>query len=127
MADLSFRNIKKVYENGVVAVGAIGACSALINLIISSSMGLSLGVSVAISHDMGSGARENVRRIVNTALVTGACMGVVVCLGGVLLAKPLLALTETPDSVFAEAVPYMRAYFLGVLQCGCIQQASSHD
>lgn len=101
-------------ENGVVAVGAIGACSALINLIISSSMGLSLGVSVAISHDMGSGARENVRRIVNTALVTGACMGVVVCLGGVLLAKPLLALTETPDSVFAEAVPYMRAYFLGV-------------
>jgi len=101
-------------ENGVLAVGAIGACSSLINLIVSSSMGLSLGVSVAISHDIGSGARDNVRRVVHTAMVTGACLGVVVGLGGIFLAKPLLLLTDTPDSVFDQAVPYMRAYFLGV-------------
>ena len=68
--------------NGTMAVGAIGACGPLINLIISTSMGLSLGVSVAVAHDKGSGATDKIGKVVHTALLTGLFLGAFVCIGG---------------------------------------------
>ena len=101
-------------ENGVVAVGAVGACGALINLIVNSSMGLSLGVGVAVAHDMGSGAHDRMNKVVHTAVLAASVLGIVVACVGFFFARPLLVLMDTPDNVLAEAVPYMKAYFLGI-------------
>ena len=100
--------------NGVLAVGAVGACGSLINLIVNSSMGLSLGVGVAVAHDMGSGAKDRLSRVIHTAVVASLGLGVIVAALGISLARPLLVMMDTPDTVLAEAVPYMRAYFFGV-------------
>lgn len=101
-------------ENGKVAVGAVGACGALINLIVNSSMGLSLGVGVAVAHDMGSGSHDRMSKVVHTAVVAASVLGIVVACVGFFFARPLLILMDTPDNVLAEAVPYMKAYFLGI-------------
>jgi len=100
--------------NGVLAVGAVGACGSLINLIVNSSMGLSLGVGVAVAHDMGSGAKDRMSRVIHTATVASLGLGVIVAALGIFLAHPLLVMMDTPDNVLVEAVPYMRAYFFGV-------------
>lgn len=100
--------------NGVLAVGAVGACGSLISLIVNSSMGLSLGVGVAVAHDMGSGAKDRLGRVVHTATVVSLGLGVIVASLGIFLARPLLVMMDTPDNVLAEAVPYMRAYFFGI-------------
>ncbi len=101
-------------ENGVVAVGAVGACGALINLIVNSSMGLSLGVGVAVAHDIGSGSRDRMGKVVHTAMVAAMVLGIAVAGIGFFFARPLLQLMDTPDNVLSEAVPYMKAYFLGI-------------
>ena len=100
--------------NGAESVGAIGACGALINLIINSSMGLSLGVGVAVAHDMGSGAHDRKDRVVHTAAISGLLLGVVVAVIGFVFARPLLELMDTPATQLEEAAAYMRMYFLGV-------------
>lgn len=101
-------------SNGVIAVGAVGACGSLINLIVNSSMGLSLGVGVAVAHDIGSGSRDRMGKVIHTAVVTGAVLGLLVACVGFFFARPLLRLMDTPDNVLTEAVPYMKAYFLGI-------------
>lgn len=104
-------------ENGDIAVGAVGACGALINLIVNTAMGLSVGVGVSVAHDIGSGDHERLQRVVHTAVSFSAVVGVVVAVLGFVFAEPLLTLMGTPDNVLAEAAPYMRAYFVGVPAC----------
>ena len=101
-------------ENGELSVGAVGACGSLINLIINSSMGLSLGVGVAVAHDMGSRSYDRKEKVVHTAALSGLILGLAVTAVGILLARPLLILMETPTLQLEEAVTYMRLYFLGV-------------
>lgn len=104
-------------ENGDIAVGAVGACGSLINLIVNTAMGLSIGVGVAVAHDIGSGDHERLHKVVHTAISFSAILGVAVAIFGFVFAKPLLSLMGTPDNVLAEAVPYMKAYFIGVPAC----------
>lgn len=104
-------------ENGDIAVGAVGACGSLINLIVNTAMGLSVGVGVSVAHDIGSGDHERLQRVVHTAVSFSAVVGVAVAVFGFIFAEPLLGLMGTPDNVLAEAVPYMKAYFVGVPAC----------
>lgn len=109
--------IGRYAENGDIAVGAVGACGALINLIVNAAMGLSIGVGVSVAHDIGSGDHERLHKVVHTAISFAAVMGVAVAVFGFIFAEPLLKLMGTPDNVLAEAVPYMKAYFVGVPAC----------
>ena len=104
-------------ENGDIAVGAVGACTSLINLIVNIAMGLSVGVGVSVAHDVGSGEHDRLHKVVHTAVSFGAVLGIVVAVFGFAFAEPLLTLMGTPDNVLKEAVPYMKAYFVGVPAC----------
>ena len=104
-------------ENGDIAVGAVGACTSLINLIVNIAMGLSVGVGVSVAHDVGSGEHDRLHKVVHTAVSFAAILGVAVAVFGFVFAEPLLKLMGTPDNVLKEAVPYMKAYFVGVPAC----------
>jgi len=104
-------------ENGDIAVGAVGSCGSLINLIVNAAMGLSIGVGVAVAHDIGSGDHDRLKQVVHTAISFAAILGVAVAAIGFIFAEPLLKLMGTPDNILAMAVPYMKAYFIGVPAC----------
>ena len=106
--------IGRFAENGAMSVGAVGSCGALINLIVNSSMGLSLGVGVAVAHDIGSGAYDRKEKVIHTAVLASLILGVLVALFGFFFARPLLALMDTSESLLDEATRYMKAYFLGI-------------
>ena len=96
------------------ALAAVGCCSSLINLIVNLFIGLSVGVGVVASQYIGAKRYDEVQRTADTAMSVSVIAGVVVGVFGFLMAEPLLSLMGTPQSVLNEAVPYMRAYFVGV-------------
>lgn len=99
---------------GDFAMGAVGACGSLINLIINAFIGLSVGTSICVAHAIGAKDDERVKRLVHTSLFLGVVFGIAVGVFGFFMAEPLLRMMETPESLLVEAVPYMRAYFVGV-------------
>ena len=100
--------------NGAFAMGAVGACGSLINLIVNLFMGLSTGAGICVARSVGAGRDKDVKDLVHTSAMAGVVCGIFVGMIGFLLAEPLLILMGTPEDILIEAVPYMRAYFVGI-------------
>ncbi len=95
------------------ALAAVGSCGSLNALIINFFMGLAVGVGVCVAHDVGAKDYNGVQKTVHTAVITSAICGVLLCLAGMFLSRPLLTLMGTDEQVLDQAVSYMRAFFLG--------------
>ena len=102
---------------GEAAMAAVGSCGALINLIVNLFIGLAVGAGVIAAQELGAKRYDEVDKLISTALTSSIIGGFAVMIFGICLAEPLLRLMDTPEDVLAEAVPYMRAYFLGMPGC----------
>lgn len=95
------------------ALGAVGACSSLINLTITVFLGLATGVGVCFARFYGAGNKKAMERTIHTAVPTAILCGVIVALIGEVFADDLLILMGTPSALVEQATRYMRAVFLG--------------
>ena len=102
---------------GEAAMAAVGSCGALINLIVNLFIGLAVGAGVIAAQELGARRYEEVDKLISTALTSSIIGGIAVMIFGIVMAKPLLLLMDTPEDVLTEAVPYMRAYFCGMPGC----------
>ena len=100
--------------NGSFAMGAVGACGSLISLCVNLFVGLSTGVGVCVAQSIGAGRHEVARKYTHTSFLISLICGIALGIFGFICAKPLLLLMGLPDNLLAEAVPYMRAHFLGM-------------
>ena len=96
------------------ALAAVGATSAIINLIVNLFMGLSAGTSVIVAQNYGAGRRDGASRAVHTSIVISIIAGILVMVLGLLLCNPLLLMTGTPKDIIDLSALYMRIYFLGL-------------
>lgn len=96
------------------AVGAVGSCGSLINLIVNLFIGLATGVSVSVAQYTGAKRDRDVSEVVHTAFSLSIIMGVIVGVFGYLVAEPALRMMGTLDEIMVEAVPYIKAYMVGV-------------
>ena len=106
-------------SSGSFSMGAVGSCGPLINLLVNAFMGLSVGTGICVAQGIGAKRHEEVRSVVHTSLLGGAFCGLFVGLFGFFLCKPLLVMmmggvNDETARTLAEAVPYMRAYFVGM-------------
>ena len=99
---------------GSVALGAVGATSSLINLLINVFVGMSVGTNVLVAHYFGANRGEELSQTVHTSIGLSLISGVILGVGGYVLASPLLSLMGTPDEILPHAVSYMQIYFVGV-------------
>ena len=99
---------------GSVALGAVGATSSLINLLINVFIGMSVGSNVLVAHFFGANRAKELGQTVDTSIEHSLISGVVLGIAGFLLASPLLSLMGTPDDILPHAVIYMQIYFIGV-------------
>ncbi len=99
---------------GTEAQAAVGCNGHVINLILNLFIGISVGANVVIAHFIGQRDGHNAHLAVRTALSFAAVCGVVLSAVGIIIAKPVLTLLDTPPDVLDGAVLYMRIFFLGV-------------
>lgn len=100
---------------GSTALAAVSSTGSLINLIINVFMGLSLGASVAVAQEYGAGRTKEVSETVHTTIALAVVCGVAVSIVGLLFAKPMLRLMDTPEEVLELASQYVTIYFAGSL------------
>ena len=96
------------------SLAAVGANSALINLLTNLFIGLSVGANVLAARHYGAGEEKDLSRTVHTAMTLSAISGVLLTLVGLFGARPLLLLMKTPGQVLPLAILYLRIYFLGM-------------
>lgn len=97
------------------ALAAISATGSLIFLLVGLFGGIFSGAGVVISRYYGAKENENVEKAVHTAVAFGLFSGIILTITGTLLAPKILKLMGTPESVFPNAVLYVRIYFAGIL------------
>lgn len=96
------------------ALAAVGSTGALINLLVNTFMGLSVGTIVVVAKDYGAGNVSNLNASIHTSIAISIISGLVVMVLGLVFCKPLLILMGTPEDILELALLYMKIYFLGV-------------
>lgn len=98
---------------GSTALAAVSSTGSLILLIVGFFNGTAMGAGVIISRFFGAKDYKNLRKAVHTDIAFGVAAGILMMMIGVFLTPQILKLMGTPADVFAEAVWYLRIYFLG--------------
>ncbi len=99
---------------GDTALAAVGSCVALVGIFVNLIVGLSVGPNAALATLIGQKKRDEISGMLHTILTFGLILGVVLMCIGMLLAKTVLELSGTPESVMQEALLYIRIYFISV-------------
>ena len=99
---------------GSQALAAVGSTGALINLIVTLFMGISVGANVLVSQYYGAGDKKGLHETVHTSILSSLVFGIALIAVGIALARPMLEMMETPADVLEQAVLYMRIYFIGM-------------
>ncbi len=97
-------------------VAAVGATSALTNLIINLFVGLSVGAGVTVAQGLGARNAESTSRAVHTSVAVAVISGIVTTVVGVSFSEYFLQLMGTPDGKLLRLSSlYMRVFFAGNL------------
>ncbi len=99
---------------GNIALAAVGATGALINLLVNSFLGLSIGTNVLAAQAFGARDFDRASKIVHTSVAISLLLGVVLAFVGFFISRPCLLAMNTPDDVIDAAVLYMQIYFMGM-------------
>lgn len=106
------------------ALAAVSSTGSLIFLLVGLFGGIFMGAGVVISKYFGAGEEENVQTAIHTAISFGIIAGVILTILGTLLSPQILRLMGTPETVFSQAVLYVRIYFAGILSIVMYNTAS---
>ena len=99
---------------GSQALAAVGSTTALIAIFTNLFIGISLGANVLAARFYAAGREKEMSETVHTAIALALVSGLMMCVVGLVLAKPALLLLGTPEDVIDQSVLYMRIYFLGM-------------
>lgn len=95
------------------SLGAVGATTALINLVVNLFIGLSVGSCVVIARYIGQDDKKSISNAAHTSIVVAIILGVVVGIIGLCVSRPILTLMGTHVDIIDRSVLYMQIYFLG--------------
>ena len=100
---------------GTRALAAVGATSALLNLMNGFFIGLSTGATVLLSQFYGAKSKQGVQDTLHTGVALSLVLGAVVMTLGYSLGPKILGLMNTPESCMDDAVLYIKIYFAGAI------------
>lgn len=100
-------------EEGYSAQAAISSTTSLIHLIINVSMGLAVGINVAVAKSIGAKNEKSASEVVHTSVALALAVGLFVGAFGFLLSATFLKWMGSPDTVIDLSALYLKIYFLG--------------
>ena len=98
---------------GKQALAAVSASFFIYYFIVSLVIGVGSGTSVVISQFFGAKQFDKVQRAFSSFFIFMLVAGVLLSIAGIIFAKDLFTLTNTPEDVIPEAVAYFRIYVGG--------------
>lgn len=96
------------------AQAAVGANSSVINLLVNTFVGVSVGSNVVIAGLAAQKRDDRIHLAVHTTIAFSLILSGFIMIIGELVARPLLQLMSTPEDVLDLAVRYLRIYLVGV-------------
>ena len=99
---------------GANCVAAIGSTGAVINMLLSVFMGLSVGVNVLAARYFAARQEKEMEETVHTTIALALIGGVIIAVIGIIAARPILELMGSPEEVIDLSTLYMRIYFIGM-------------
>ncbi len=100
---------------GKEALAAVGASFPIFFLLISFTIGLTMGMGILISQYFGARDFSNVKKTISTAYIFILFFSLMITICGIILAPLLLKLIKTPADVLPQAIIYLQILFLGII------------
>ena len=111
---IDMRVLKQFDPGDGLAIGAVSACSTLINLITSLVIGISTGSNVIVARYIGRKDPDSRDRAIHTALAFSIVAGITLAIIGISGAPHFLKWTNCDPVLLPDATLYFRMYFSGV-------------
>ena len=102
---------------GSHALAAVNSSFAITMVCVAIYSGFGVGASVIIGQLFGAKNFEDLNKATATAYIGAFFVGITMSILGFIIARPLLALINTPPEIIADAQIYLKIYF-----CGCTTQ-----
>ncbi len=99
---------------GVSALAALGAADWLNWMMLGIIQGFTQGFGILMAQEFGAGKYEGLRKSVGNSTVLSFLSSIVLLGIGQLLARPVLALLQTPAEILPNTLLYLRIMYLGV-------------
>ena len=99
---------------GIDALAAVGATYSLHFLILGFVQGACVGFGIPLAQSFGAGEKRELHRFLWNGFWVGSFFSVLLTVGTVILAAPLMAAMHTPENIFSMGVSYIRILFLGI-------------
>lgn len=95
------------------ALAAVGSAGPILNLLIVLFVGISVGAGIMVSQYFGAREREKLSTTIGNCITLTAVASLFVMVVASLVAKPLLELLDTPESIIGWCHSYLLILFLG--------------
>ena len=100
------------------ALAAVGSAGPLLNLMIVMFIGISVGASIMVSQYFGARQREKLSWTIGSCITMTGIASLFIMIAGPLLARVLLRLLGTPESIIGWCTTYLTILFVGVAGSG---------
>ncbi len=100
------------------ALAAVGSAGPILNLMLVLFIGISVGASILVSQYFGARQRENLSRAIGCCVTLTGIASLIIMVMGILLARPLLQLLNTPESIIGWCTQYLIILFVGIAGSG---------
>lgn len=102
---------------GDTSLAAIGACSAIYELLVGFALGIGNGLSIVTARSYGSNDKELLKKSVAGSVVIGIFVTVIIMIISQLCLFPLLKALNTPENIIQESYSYIYivTLFVGVM------------
>ena len=100
---------------GASALAAVGSSASVCNFLVMAFMGFATGASVVVSQQYGAGKRKEIRSTLSTTLIFLVVLSLALSFATMPLIPSICRLTNVPEDIMADAMTYMRIYWMGLL------------
>lgn len=103
------------FLNDKNATASVGASSTMITCIVNFFTGISIGISVIVSHAIGSKDTKKIDKTIHTAMGLNIIGGIILSIVGIFFAETYLTIMKTPQEIFESSLSYIRIYMFSII------------
>ena len=97
------------------ALAAVSSSSNISHFLISATMGLTTGASIAVSQLFGARRNDRIKAAISTTLLFMVALSLALSVAGAALAGRFCLWLNVPENIMADSVEYLRIYMIGIV------------